>query len=304
MAWRSVVITHPASLSFKQRAMQVEQNGDTLCVPLEDISVLVIDQPQVSLTAQLLSACATHQIAVITVGHDHHPNGVLLPHLPHSRALKVMRAQLDMSQPRRKRLWQHIVQRKIRNQAAVLRQQGHERVVRRLTQLAADVRSGDAGQHEAQAARLYFQTLFGNAFNRTQKRVLNASLNYGYSIVRAALARSLVAYGFITAFGLHHRSEQNAFNLADDLLEPFRAIVDGHVLAAFSPETDERKLTREDKAYLVNVLHQDVGLFHDGVRAGRGTVLTAVDSAVISLSQRLGDDDIGLNLPGIDEADP
>lgn len=120
MAWRSVVITRPARLSFKQRAMQVDQNGDTLRVPLEDISVLVIDQPQVSLTAQLLSAFASQQIAVITVGPDHHPNGVLLPHLPHSRALKVMRAQLNMSQPRRKRLWQHIVQRKIRNQAAVL----------------------------------------------------------------------------------------------------------------------------------------------------------------------------------------
>lgn len=303
MAWRSVVITQPARLSFNQRAMQVEQNGDALRVPLEDISVLVIDQPQVSLTAQLLSACAAQQIAVITVGADHHPNGVLLPHLPHSRALKVMRAQLNMSRPRRKRLWQHIVQRKIRNQAAVLKRQCHERAARRLMQIATDVRSGDAGHHEAQAARVYFQTLFGNAFTRAQDRVLNASLNYGYSIVRSALARSLVAYGFVTAFGLNHRSEQNAFNLADDLLEPFRAIVDAHVLTAFPPETDERELTREDKAYLVNVLHQDVGLFHDGVRAGRGTVLTAVDAAVISLSQRLEDDIVGLNLPGIDEAE-
>lgn len=171
-------------------------------------------------------------------------------------------------------------------------------------QIATDVRSGDSGHHEAQAARVYFQALFGNAFSRSQDRLLNASLNYGYSIVRASLARSLVAYGFITAFGLHHRSEQNAFNLADDLLEPFRGIVDAHVLTAFPPDTNERDLTREDKAYLVNVLHQDVSLFQNGNRAGRSTVLAAIESAVISLSQRLEDDIAGLTLPGIDETEP
>ncbi|MBN2855724.1 MAG: CRISPR-associated endonuclease Cas1, partial [Halothiobacillaceae bacterium] len=94
MAWRSVIITQPARLKLEQRALVVEQESSTVRIPLEDISVLVIDQPQVLLTASLLSACASAQIAVITVGGDHHPNGVLLPHLPHSRALKIIRAQL------------------------------------------------------------------------------------------------------------------------------------------------------------------------------------------------------------------
>ncbi len=302
MAWRSVVITQPARLRLEQRALTVECDAGTVRVPLEDISVLVIDQPQVLLSAQLLSACAEQQIAVITVGADHHPNGVLLPHLPHSRALKVMRAQLALSKPRSKRLWQHIVQRKVANQSVVLAEHGHEAAQRRLLALARDVRSGDAGHAEAQAAQVYFRQLFGADFARAQTRLHNAALNYGYSVVRSALARNLVAYGFNTAFGLHHCSELNAFNLADDLLEPFRPLVDRHVLRHFPSDSPERELSREDKGRLVALLHEDVSLAAGGHATGGGdmqrcTMLTAAEAAVISLVQRLGDEALHLELP-------
>lgn len=298
MAWRSVVITQPARLRLEQRALSVDADAGTVRIPLEDISVLVIDQPQVSLTAQLLSACAEQQIAVITVGADHHPNGVLLPHLPHSRALRVMRAQLDLSQPRRKRLWQHIVQRKIRNQAEVLQRHGHDSACRRLQVLSREVRSGDAGHAESQAAQVYFRHLFGANFTRAQTRLHNAALNYGYSVIRSALARNLVAYGFVTAFGLHHRSELNAFNLADDLLEPFRPILDAHVLQHFPLTTPERELGRTDKAQIVAALHEDVSL-QNADTAQRCTLLAATEAAVVSLSQRLDDDALGLTLPAL-----
>lgn len=298
MGWRSVLITRPARLACRQKALEVTQDDGTIRVPLEDIAVLVIDQPQVSLTAHLLSACAESQIAVITVGANHHPNGVLLPYLPHSRALKVMRAQLAMSQPRRKRLWQHIVQRKIRNQGDVLYRFGHESAARRLMRMVGEVRSGDAGHHEAQAARIHFSQMFGSDFSRGRDCLHNAALNYGYSVVRSALARDLVAYGFLTAFGLHHRSEQNAFNLADDLLEPFRPIVDSHVATSFPLDADDRPLTREDKAQLVNLLHRDVDQFQNGNLAGRSTVLASIQAAAVSLSRRLEDDEDGLTLPG------
>lgn len=299
MAWRSVVITRPARLKLAQKALAVEQDDGDLRIPLDDISVLVIDQPQVSLTAQLLAACAAQQIAVITVDETHTPNGVLLPHLPHSRALQVMRKQLDMSQPRKKRLWQGIVQRKLINQADVLEWQGHDAASRRLRQLAREVRSGDAGHAESQGAQIYFRHLFDAGFNRTQERFHNAALNYGYSVIRSALARNLVAYGFLTAFGLHHKSEQNAFNLADDLIEPFRPILDAHVLAYAEPGMRERELTREDKAHIVNVLHQDVLLHPPSGPAGKSTLLAAAESVVVSLSQRLDDELTGLILPGL-----
>lgn len=296
MAWRSVMITRPSRLRVQQRALVVEQDDGTVQIPLEDMAVLLIEHPQVSLTAQLLSACADLQIAVITVGETHHPNGVLLAHLPHSRALKVMRAQLAMSEPHRKRLWQGIIKQKISNQGAVLKGQGHEAAARRLEALAREVRSGDVGNAEAQASQLYFPTLLGKGFGRQQERFHNAALNYGYSIIRAAIARSLVAYGFLPAFGLHHCNEQNAFNLADDLIEPFRPLLDAHLLARF-PEEEEESLLPHHKATLVGILHEDVAMVDIQGVLSRSTLLAAVESVVMSLSQRLADGGAQLMLP-------
>jgi len=300
VAWRIVVITQPARLHYAQQALVIDQGSESVRVPLEDISVLIIDQPQVSLTAQLLSACATAQIAVITVGQNHHPNGVLLPHEPHSRSLKVIKGQLAMSLPRRKRLWQHIIQRKIYNQADVLAAQGHDEACRRLRGIARNVRSGDSGHAESHAAQVYFRQLFGKGFSRSQERLQNAALNYGYSVIRSAIARNLVAYGFITSIGLHHNNETNGFNLADDLLEPFRPIVDSHVLRHFTHE-DDQDLDREQKARLISVLHEDVVLH--GVETAdqpfRCTLLAAAESVVVSLSQRLSDRENQLALPGL-----
>lgn len=300
MAWRSVFITQPARLRLEQKALTVEQDAGKVRIPLEDISVLIFDQPQVTLTTKLLSACAERQIAVITVDNTHTPNGVLLPYLPHSRALQVMRKQLGMTLPHKKRLWQGIVQRKLLNQTEVLSWQRQDAAARRLRQLAHEVRSGDAGHTEAQGAQIYFRYLMGSKFSRAQKCFHNAAFNYGYSIIRSALARSLVAYGFLPAFGLHHSSEQNAFNLADDLIEPFRPILDVHVLAYAAPDMEERELTREDKAHLVNVLHHDVPLYQPEGKTGKSTLLTAIETIVVSLSQRLNDDLTYLTLPGLD----
>lgn len=282
MGWRSVVIGNPAQLDFHQRALRVRQDGNTAHVPLEDISVLLIEHPQVTLTSALLSALADAQVAVLTVGADHHPNGVLLPYLPHSRALKVMRAQLDISLPAQKRLWQTIVQQKIRNQAAVLaRHTEADRDTRSLLAMADDVRSGDVDNLEGQAAQRYFRALWGDDFTRNQPRFVNAALNYGYAVIRAAIARSLVAYGFLPAFGVHHRNEQNAFNLADDLIEPYRPLVDAHVLRSW-PLEPERELSPKDKQQLIALLHLDIA-----TTITRQTLLAAVDSNVVSLSQWL-----------------
>lgn len=288
MGWRSVVIANPAALDFHHCALRVEQAGNVAQVPLEDISVLVIDHPQVTLTACLLSACADAQIAVLTVGADHHPNGVLLPFLPHSRALKVMRAQLAQSLPAQKRAWQSIVRQKIANQAAVLacHRADNPHDTRALWTMSEAVRSGDPDNVEAQAAQRYFRTLWGLSFNRNQPRFYNAALNYGYAVIRAAIARSLVSYGFLPAFGLHHRSEQNAFNLADDLIEPYRPLVDAHILDAW-PLEPSRELTPGDKRHLVALLHQDTRMTAHATPHARNTVLAAVEATVVSLTQWL-----------------
>lgn len=285
MGWRSVVISQPARLSCAHRALQIEQDQGKAQVPLEDISVLVLDQPQVSLSASLLSALAQEQIAVLTVGADHHPNGVLLPFLPHSRGVKVMRAQLALSGPQQKRLWQSVVKQKLRNQADVLLQQGQPEVATQVQSLAARVRSGDPDNLEAQAARVYFVALFGRDFQRGQERFYNAALNYGYAVIRAAIARTICSYGLLPAFGLHHCSELNAFNLADDLIEPWRPMLDAYILRQF-PNELENQLTPQQKGVVVAVLHQDVVLTS---QAGRCSSLVAIDTSVQSLVRILNE---------------
>lgn len=291
MGWRSVVISQGAYLSYKDRALCVKLEETDARVPLEDVSVIVVDHPQVTLTSSLLSACAEQQIAVIMVGADHHPNGVLLPFFPHSRALKTLRAQLAMRVPTRKQLRQIIVQQKIHNQAVLLKQQGHAEAAGKLGRLGAKVRSGDPDNFEAQAAQNYFRPLFGSDFRRSQERFYNAALNYGYAVLRAALARTLVSYGFVPALGLFHDNEQNSFNLADDLIEPFRPILDWWVLSHFSQE-ENKELGRMDKATLVSLLHQDISLTSHDAKSGRCTTLAAIEAVVVSLSRILGGQDV------------
>jgi CRISPR-associated protein Cas1 len=276
--------------------MVVEQDTGKVSVPLEDIAAIVIDCPQVSLTSQLLSACAREQIAVITVDETHTPNGVLLSYLPHSRALKIMRSQLDMSQPHKKRLWQNIIQQKLRNQARTLELHDQAAGAKHLYLLADKVRSGDPDNYEGQAAQVYFRKLFDDKFHRAQNRFYNAALNYGYSIVRSALARSLVAYGFLPAFGLHHRNEQNAFNLADDLIEPYRPLVDHFIKQKHGIEP-ERELTPADKASLVNLLNTDAHYLNTDNTTHCSSLLALCETTVISLSQRVDDEEYVLTLP-------
>ena len=283
MSWRTVMISRPSELAIEHRSLRIHQEGHNAFVPLEDISVLIIEESQVSLTASVLSECAEAQVVVLTVGRTHHPNGILLPYLPHSRMLKVIRAQLDLKLPTIKRLWQVIIQQKLRNQGTVLRRFGRSIASDRLMKMAAQVRSGDADRLEGTGARLYFRAFFGDDFNRSDDRLENGALNYGYAIVRAAMARTLVSYGFLPTFGLFHQSEQNAFNLADDLLEPFRPLVDEHV-ARLIEAGEFTDLAPKLKVAIIEILGRDVTVRQSGASHTR-TILSAVEGLVSSLSQ-------------------
>ena len=264
MAWRSVIISNPARLQQKHGALVVDQDGQSVSVPLEDIAVLIIDNPRVTLTSALLSACADRQLAVVSVDKTHNPNGIFLPYLSHSRALKVMRQQLAMTLPHKKRLWQVIVKQKLLNQSTVAEFHNQQEAADKLRTLACRVRSGDAGNLEAWGAQIYFVALFGKEFSRGHKNTINATINYGYAIVRSALARSLTGYGFLPAFGIHHSSEQNRFNLADDLLEPYRAVVDAHLLEMKPSLWQLENLDSQAKASIAGILHNDISRIENG----------------------------------------
>ena len=289
MTWRSVVIANPATLRFRGQRLVIEQPPDEVAVPLEDIAVLVLESREVFLTSRLLSECMEAGVTVLTVGADHHPNGALLPFSPHSRALKMLNRQMSVSMPLRKRLWQGIVRQKIQNQARCLdlTEKPEAGVLRTL---ALQVKSGDPQNLEAVAARRYFVALFGKGFRRSQEGLINSALNYGYSVLRASLARSLTSYGFLPVIGLHHSNEQNAFNLADDLIEPFRPLVDLYV--AQCVEGSENDLTPTLKANLVRLLHHDISIDGEG-----HAVLAAIDACVVSLGQCLDQGSAKIKLP-------
>lgn len=288
MVWRSVMISHPARLRREHYSLAIEQE-ETAFVPFEDIAVIVLNHREITLTHPVLSACAEYGIALYAIGNNHQPAGVFLPFLPHSRATRMMRKQLGISRPAVKQTWAAIVRRKIENQAVCLRLCGRNGVDR-LESYARRVRSGDPENLEGQAAAYYFSQLFGADFHRAEVRWTNAALDYGYAVLRGAIARGLVAHGLHPTIGLFHDSEQNAFNLADDLIEPFRPLVDLHV--AKRSAMTEGELIPTDKAALVALLNVDVAM-----PQGRMSVLSAIEYAVESLTRVYEEDARELELP-------
>lgn len=294
VVWRSVVVSSPAKLRREHFSLVVEQE-QAARVPFEDIAVIVLNHREITLTHPVLSACGEYGIGLFSTGDDHQPNGVFMPFLQHSRATRMLRLQLGLDRPKTKRAWAEIVKRKIANQAACLRLAGSDST-ERLESLGRRVRSGDAGNLEAQAAALYFSKLMGKGFDREKESWTNAALNYGYAVVRGAIARGLVAHGMLPSLGLFHASEQNAFNLADDLIEPFRPLVDLHVVTQMRQRrTDTFDLLPADKIALVSLLNVDVRM-----PQGEMTVLAAIEYSTESLLRLYeGDGPDALALPAL-----
>jgi len=276
VVWCSVMISRPAKLRREHFSLAIEQEK-TAFVPFEDIAVIVLNHREITLTHPVLSACGEYGISLFATSDTHHPSGVFLPFLRHSRATRWLRLQLDLPRPLAKQTWATIVRRKIANQAACLRLTGTEGVDR-LESYARRVRSGDGENLEGQAAAFYFTKLFGKEFNRSQDRWINAALDYGYAVLRGTIARGLVAHGLLPSIGLFHASEQNAFNLADDLIEPFRPAVDLYVARHRTVESDE--LQPADKTALVGLLNVDVGM-----PRGVMSILDAIEHSVESLAR-------------------
>lgn len=278
MTWRSIVISQPAKLRREHFSLAIEQ-VQTAFVPFEDIAVIVLNNREITVTHPVLAACGEYGISLFATGENHQPNGVFLPYLAHSRATRWMRLQLDLPKPTAKQTWAAIVRRKIANQAACLRLSGCNGWDR-LDSYVGRVRSGDMENMEGQAAAFYFPKLFGKGFKRIQESFTNAALDYGYAVLRGTIARGLVAHGMMPALGIFHASEQNAFNLADDLIEPFRPLVDLCVKQMQAPRDD--LLAPIHKAILVNLLNVDVAM-------PRGTMsaLSAIEYTVESLARVL-----------------
>ncbi|RIK93487.1 MAG: type II CRISPR-associated endonuclease Cas1 [Proteobacteria bacterium] len=276
MAWRGVHIAKPARLSFADGQIVINQDDGSIRLPLEDIACLILDTPQITVTCAMLSACAGQGVAVIVPDAKHHPAGMLLPFHQHYAQAHVAQAQVETSEPFRKRCWQAIVKAKINNQASVAAMRDAT-AAKALRAMAGQVGSGDPDNVEARAARAYWGALFDDFRRSDENDRRNACLNYGYAIARAALARGLVACGLLPAFGLHHRSRTNAFNLVDDLIEPLRPMID-RLVAQHAPAPSTAALSKEDRQILVGVLTETVWIEQEKL-----TLLAAVEKIAASL---------------------
>ena len=275
----------PAHLSVRNEQLVLKRDGQTIGqVPCEDIGVVLVDHPQTTYTHGALAKLAESDAAVVICGRDHLPAAILLPMVDHSQVVWRLDAQLAVSRPLRKQLWRQLVVAKIQAQARNVSSDlpAH----RKLLGLAREVRSGDPTNIEAQAARVYWGNWLdqGSVPDSSSEELgadplapndplahifrrdpdlpgLNSFLNYGYAVLRAAIARAIVGAGLLPSLGLHHRNRSNSFCLADDLIEPLRPLVDNRVRELHRQGYDE--LNQPAKAALLEILADRVRLNDD-----------------------------------------
>ena len=293
MIKRTLCFSNPAYLSLKNAQLVIKlpevEKADvsdsfkreaTTTIPIEDIGVVVLDNKQITITQGVLEALLENNCAVITCDSSHLPVGLMLPLCGNTTQNERFRCQLDASLPLKKQLWQQTVQCKIRNQAAVL-QMTHGSVARNMLAWAADVKSGDSDNLEARAAVFYWRNLFADIPNFTRERegvAPNNLLNYGYAILRAVVARGLVASGLLPTLGIHHHNRYNAYCLADDIMEPYRPYVDALVIKLRQRGAVDDELSIEMKRELLQIPTLDVT-----IGGKRSPLMVAVGQTTASL---------------------
>ena len=223
--FRTIIIGSPCRLSYKSGYMVVRKEDETVKLHLSEVASVTVETMQVYVSAYLLAEFAKNKISFVVCDGKHNPVGQYLPLYGAHNTSKRITEQLSWGEPIKKRVWQRVVREKIRQQAALLADRDLPEA-KVLKSAIEEVRSGDSTHREAAAARVYFQSLFGLEFTRDINCVVNDALDYGYSILLSMVNREIAARGYLTQCGICHRNEYNEFNLACDLMEPFRPVVD------------------------------------------------------------------------------
>ncbi len=290
MGFRNIKIDSHVKLQIKNQQLLIDA-GEEIQIPLEDINCILIENQTVTLSAYLLQKLADMGIALYVCDEKHLPNAVLLPMVRHSRHFKILKYQMEAAKPLQKRLWQQIVIQKIKNQALCLELLGREGA-KELFAMCREVQSGDRTHVEAKAAAFYFKSMYGIGFSRGNDHIINSALNYGYAIVRGLIARSIVCYGLEPSIGVFHCSELNSYNLADDLIEPFRPLVDLYVSQHYDISEIDSVLTPEAKRGIFGIINFDMD-----VKGEKRIISNCVDMLASSYSSALQERRIDLDLP-------
>ena len=290
MAFKNLFIESDVKINIKNEQL-VLFKAEEYTFPLEDINSICLDSLRTNITTYTLNKIVQHDIILYICDEKHLPKGMLLSVNNYSRKLRNLKRQLDMPKPVLKRIWQDIVKQKIENQAFVLKQLELHAAYNELMTLKNKVLSGDNTNIEAIAASIYFRTIFGIKFSRRQSDFYNSCLNYGYTIIRGMIARSLVMYGFEPAIGIFHHNQLNVFNIADDIIECFRPLVDLYVLKNLEVKDEMDSNTKKQIYNVINSL-----ILIDGKSYN---IQTAIENVVKSLATSYEKQENSIKLPVI-----
>jgi CRISPR-associated protein Cas1 len=256
MLKKSILLENKASLTTKNLQLVIKTETRESNIPIEDIGYIVIDHPEIYLSIPALNLLVDNNTAVIICNTNHLPNGMFLNLNSHHIQQEIFKNQINASVPLKKQLWQQTVMEKITNQGLLLEKITNQK--NNFDFLASKVLSGDTSNMEGVAANFYWKSFFEHNFKRERfGDYPNNFLNYGYAILRAATARALSGSGLLNTLGIHHKSKYNAFALADDIMEPFRPIVDEKVAEIMQNYT-EQELNTAIKAELLQILTRTV----------------------------------------------
>lgn len=251
MSWRTVVVTKRAKLDLQLEYMVI-RTDEVIKIHLSEIGTVIVESTAVSITTSLLSALVKHKIKIVFCDEKRLPSGELVPYYgSHDTSLKYKK-QIEWSGEIKKVVWSEIVAEKIRQQEKFLKGLDKKEHIL-LRQYLGEISPGDESNREGHAAKVYFNALFGKEFSRTLECNINAALNYGYSIILSAFSREIVSQGYFTQLGIFHDNMFNQFNLACDLMESYRILVDRMVY-----QMDLEKFEKEEKLQLINILNQTV----------------------------------------------
>lgn len=261
MIKRTLFISNPYHLSLKNKQLQVAEKAGMVIktVPVEDIGFIVFEHPQISFTMKLLEQLSEFNVATVFCNSKYMPSSMLLPLDAHHIQSELFRAQINASEPLKKNLWKQTIESKISNQARLLDKLGKSSL--QLKTIAKTIKSGDSNNREGFAARMYWNALLGKTFIRDRYgETPNNFLNYGYIVLRSAVARSLAGSGLLATLGIHHSNRYNAFCLADDIMEPYRPYVDEIAYDLNEKYPDTMILEKEHKAELLQIMTVDVNI--------------------------------------------
>ena len=288
MTWKTIIVRQSSYLFLKNNQLHFYQDDEERkgAFPLKDINCVIIEKTQTKISLPLLNALVKANIYVIFCNEKHDPNGVILPFMNYFQPLSVLHLQLEMGKNLKKQMWTRLIKMKIQNQIQVCENLGVDpALIAKQQSLLENLQFNDATNHEGISAHLFFKALYGSSFVRHTDDGINAALNYGYKLLLSALSRTIVKNGLLNYLGIHHIGKTNHFNLASDLMEPFRPLVDYFV--SQMGEEIGNSLIYNQRLKLLRLFHTKIQ-----IQAQKHTVLNAIELLIQNFLQTLKQNEI------------